>query len=116
MTEESIARLNLEAQTIAASAFSEDRRDNGPVPPPHYEEYAPEGVQTARTLLAPESRADNADVSPSLRPKELASFNEHGLGLSLVARIVIAHGGRIDFSTGNPAGFETTMRFPLESL
>lgn len=115
MTEESIARLNLEAHSIAASAFSEDRRDNGPVPPPHYEEYAPKDAQAARTPLMPESQAEAAEAPPSLRPKELAGFNEHGLGLSLVARIVIAHGGRIDFSTGDPTGFETTMRFPLES-
>ena len=110
-------RLNLEAQTIAASAFSEDRRDNGPPSPRPITKNTPRRacrppVRSSRPKVGPIS----ADVSPSLRPKELASFNEHGLGLSLVARIVIAHGGRIDFSTGNPAGFETTMRFPLESL
>ena len=115
MAEESIARLNLEAQNIASSAFSEDRRDNGPVPPPHYEKYAAMGARAARAPIAPESEADSAEMPPSLRPKELAGFNDHGLGLSLVARIVIAHGGRIDFSTSDPAGFETTMRFPLES-
>lgn len=115
MAEESIARLNLEAQNIASSAFSEDRRDNGPVPPPHYEEYAAMGARAARTPIAPESEAGSAEMPPSLRPKELAGFNDHGLGLSLVARIVIAHGGRIDFSTSDPAGFETTMRFPLEN-
>ena len=115
MAEESIARLNLEAQNIASSAFSEDRRDNRPVPPPHYEEYAAMGARAARAPIAPESEADSAEMPPSLRPKELAGFNDHGLGLSLVARIVIAHGGRIDFSTSDPAGFETTMRFPLES-
>lgn len=127
MTEESVARLNLEAQNIAASAFSEDRRDNGPLPPPHYEEYLPEKTRFA--TLAPPAAQDRpdckvaerhhaadagSDASASLQPKELASFNEHGLGLSLVARIVIAHGGRIDFSTSEHAGFQTTMRFPIE--
>lgn len=127
MTEESVARLNLEAQSIAASAFSEDRRDNGPLPPPHYEEYLPEKTRFATpTPPAAQDRPDckvaerhhaadaGSDASASLQPKELASFNEHGLGLSLVARIVIAHGGRIDFSTSEHAGFQTTMRFPIE--
>lgn len=127
MTEESVARLNLEAQSIAASVFSEDRRDNGPLPPPHYEEYLPGRMQSA-TPAPPKTqdRSDcknaerqhaadaDSDASASLQPKELASFNEHGLGLSLVARIVIAHGGRIDFSTSEHAGFQTTMRFPIE--
>lgn len=127
MTEESVARLNLEAQSIAASTFSEDRRDNGPLPPPHYEEYLPERLRSATpappmTQNRPSCKnaerqpaADaGSDASASLQPKELASFNEHGLGLSLVARIVIAHGGRIDFSTSEHAGFQTTMRFPIE--
>ncbi|MFR4803839.1 MAG: hypothetical protein ACLT98_11315 [Eggerthellaceae bacterium] len=89
-------RSTSEALDIAASAFSEDRRDNEF--PALYYKNTPENVQTANTPCA-RKRADNAEC-PFASPERARGFNEHGLGLSSVARIVMAPADVSPFSTG----------------
>ena len=105
-----IARLNREAEAIASSADQEDEPAQGPVPPPHCDEY-----RAAAATGAPrtEPAASPCGEEPSLAPKDLVGLNEHGLGLSLVARIAAAHGGRVEFSSGPEGGFVATIAIPL---
>lgn len=125
-----LARLNREAAEVADGGREDEPRANGPVPPPGY--VSPDtkrtpsasahaaGSMAARNEHAPNAaKADidaetaSADESaPSLARTELSGFNDHGLGLSLVARIVAAHGGSVEFSGGSNQGFGTTMAFP----
>ncbi len=104
-----IARLNHEAETIASSTIEEDEPVQGPAPPSHYAEYRAAAVgDTSRA-----ADASKRDGEPTLAPKDLVGLNEHGLGLSLVARIAAAHGGRVEFSSGPEGGFVATIAIPL---
>lgn len=133
-----LARLNQEARSIATQAFAHEMAD-GPTPPPHFAEYRPEKaaefVRAGKIASADEVTGERADAenapcdklgetsnanelqdaaadNPTLEPKDLAGMNEHGLGLSLVARIAAAHGGRVEFSRTGDGGFRATLVFP----
>lgn len=118
-SEAAIERLNLEANSLAHPPSDLDAGANGPTPPPHYDEYGPhsakrcvgnpEGTQSGNT-----TRAETRNAAPSLKRTELMSFNEHGLGLSLVARIAAAHGGSVLFSGARGDGFSATLLIPLQ--
>ena len=41
-----------------------------------------------------------------------ASYDAHGLGLTLVSRISIMHGGYVSFASEPERGFTATMRIP----
>ncbi len=99
-----IARLNREAYDIALDRPDESPSE-GPVPPPHYHEYCPDAAQAA-------TEDESSHDRPLLEPKDLIGLNEHGLGLSLVARIAAAHEGRVEFSSGRQGGFVATMTLP----
>lgn len=123
---QALARLNREAEAIA---HPDDEAPDaaGPVPPPHFADWRP---GTAAELAAA-GRMDPADCAAdtpredraaaaearepkeaSLAPKDLVGMNEHGLGLSLVARIAAAHGGSVEFAGGVDDGFKATMLLP----
>lgn len=124
-----VARLNKESEE-AARAKSDDAAFSiaGPVPPPHFAEYRPdEAVRIARRLDADdaatpvegaregrggEEGAEREDFS--LAPKDLIGINEHGLGLSLVARIAAAHGGRVEFDGAEGEGFSAIMVLSID--
>lgn len=81
---------------------------------------APDGPDATAGAISPDGPDAAAATAPSpsdapgtLQPKELVGFNDHGLGLSLVARIVAAHGGTTSFSGAVGGGFRVTMEFPL---
>ena len=95
-----IARLNREAEAIAFAQV-DDEPACGPAPPPHSADYRPDDRRGAAN-----------DGAAMLAPKDLVGFNEHGLGLSLVARIAAAHGGRVEFSSGPDGGFVAAIRLP----
>lgn len=113
---ETAEQLNREAESLLRSSPRFNAESNGPTPPPRYDEFRPSGPGTA---MPPEGPArENARLIPakpeaSLRRTELANLNEHGLGLSLVARIAIAHGGSASFAGAPNEGFSATLSFPL---
>lgn len=132
VSEATCARLNEEAQALKrAHATTEEPRPGLPVPPPFYETYvvrnpqarpaAPDARATAAampTTGTPSPYCETAETQatasqPSLQPKTLSGFNDHGLGLSLVTRIVLAHGGTIEFAPTAQDGFSATMHLPL---
>lgn len=104
-----IARLNHEAEAIASSAIKEGESAQGPVPTPHYAEYRAAAIGNTSQAAGVSER----DGEPTLAPKDLVGLNEHGLGLSLVARIAAAHGGHVEFSSGPEGGFVATIAIPL---
>ncbi len=129
LAQEAIARLNHEAASLMRPFAGAEEKANGPVPPPHFEEYAQEDERGRRSAAqsgatpahpitpqaarpAPDGSA-RKDAPPTLARTELGGFNEHGLGLSLVARIAIAHGGTVEFDGGPHAGFSATIALPL---
>lgn len=93
---------------------------DAPVPPPAL-------TRTKNASFADDARAvgghdreammqsdiDQQKCSPTLTRTELGGFNEHGLGLSLVARIAAAHGGSVAFAGGPSEGFSATITLPL---
>lgn len=115
LSREAIARLNLEAEAMSHAPADLDSIANGPTPPPHFDEYGPAASRASD--IAPEygdsNTPDHFAEAPTLSRAELTSLNEHGLGLSLVARIAAAHGGAVEFSGAPNEGFTATMTFPL---
>lgn len=136
-----LTRLNREARDITAQHDIEEAAE-GPTPPPHFIEYHPEKaaafirtgrISPAKSEVAAQSDAHGASEAdehrtpgensseaatrekerPTLEPKDLAGLNEHGLGLSLVARIAAAHGGQVEFSSEETGGFCAAITFPL---
>ena len=103
-----IAQLNREAYDIVLDRPDESPSE-GPVPPPHYHEYFPDAAQAATESEPPLDRS-------LLEPKDLIGLNEHGLGLSLVARIAAAHEGHVEFSSERQGGFVATMTLPATLL
>lgn len=76
---------------------------------PHDAQLSPRGTADP----CDSAGSDGSSAMPTLSRTELSGFNEHGLGLSLVARIMAAHGGSVEFG-GNPhEGFSVIMTFPL---
>ena len=48
--------------------------------------------------------------------KTAAVIRQHGVGLSLISRIVITHGGSLSIESNPEEGFCLTMTFPLSSV
>lgn len=122
MSAEAVARLNEEADAIACEALPDrGMPSSGPTPPPDWAAWCPEkaaALNRARGGSCCETAAESPVAAPcgeeaTLVPKDLVGFNEHGLGLSLVARIAAAHGGRVVFS-GEARGFQALMLLPIE--
>lgn len=119
MDEAAVARLNNEADSVAQTPYDEDAplTPGGPVPPPGYSRFLAERARdcvetTPQADADGLARGDEMGAYPSLKPKEFVGFNAHGLGLSLVARIVAAHRGSVSFRASAQGGFSVTMRFP----
>lgn len=121
MSAEAVARLNEEADEIACEALPDrEMPSNGPTPPPDWAAWCPEKAAALKRARgdACETKEESPALAPcgenaSLAPKDLVGLNEHGLGLSLVARIAVAHGGRVVFS-GEKRGFQAVMLLPIE--
>ncbi|MDO4443445.1 MAG: HAMP domain-containing sensor histidine kinase [Slackia sp.] len=136
ISRQAVARLNEEAEALVRLKPSdEDFFASGPLPPPHFAEYRPEKAREINERLslrelgahavdatekpydaATDEMPDRADDAPSLAPKDLVGINEHGLGLSLVARIAAAHGGHAEFDGDENEGFSAVMVLPIERV
>lgn len=91
---------------------------SNPLPIPTHEPSFVPAVErvSAPSEMPPQEKAamqPEAPHTPTLSRTELGGFNEHGLGLSLVARIAAAHGGSVGFAGGPNEGFSATLTFPL---
>ncbi len=78
---------------------------------------APDQSETSNDSAAPTQPAtpvDSAAPSQSATPpRRSGTIDQHGLGLTLIARIVIVHGGTFIIQTSEGEGFRLIMRFPL---
>lgn len=123
ISQQALTRLNQEAESIARLRSAEDAFiAQGPLPPPHFAEYRPDAAEQLAKRNAfcenADARADEKEreesgCAPSLTPKDLVGINEHGLGLSLVARIAAAHGGHVEFAESESGGFSALMALPI---
>lgn len=96
-------------QAAINAAFEQDE----PLPS-HGKPCAPDApVFCASAHAEPACRPDTCKAGPSLAPRDLTGFNDHGLGLSLVTRIALAHGGSVSFEGAPGEGFSVTMHLPL---
>lgn len=69
------------------------------------------------TPTQPATPIDSATpVQPATPPRRSGTIDQHGLGLTLIARIVIVHGGAFIIQTSEGEGFRLIMRFPLSDV
>lgn len=69
------------------------------------------GAQDSGTALAP--TPSPAPDAPQSTDVHHVSIGQHGLGMPLIARIVLVHGGTFTVESAPGAGFRIVMAFPL---